>query len=375
MGETISYPANSVVWLLDAVDQISLPTSMFQSMVCSSGMKVVRTLFLGATDHKLQPESIKGERVLWSEWPGIRSLVVRDNESGAIVMASQGNERLNVSVAAFDLGATDKVLSELRKAFPPSPIRTDLSLPITFWHSGASGTVMTVRKLDVACWSELERNYSGATKTKLRPLMGEFKPSRHNGQLLLWHGEPGTGKTWAIRALAWAWKSWCRFEYVIDPDQLLQRGDYLMEVLLGPNLEESEDSTEVREAAKREKWRLLILEDSGEMMGIDAKKFLGQGLSRLLNISDGILGQGTKTMILITTNEELGKLNGAITRPGRCFSEIGFERFDADEANTWLRHAECLTRVESTRSLSQLYAIANGVSRERSSKKIGFCNK
>ena len=30
------------------------------------------------------------------------------------------------------------------------------------------------------------------------------------------------------------------------------------------------------------------------MMRVDAKKSLGQGLSRLLNISDGILGQGTE---------------------------------------------------------------------------------
>jgi len=35
-------------------------------------------------------------------------------------------------------------------------------------------------------------------------------------------------------------------------------------------------------------------------------------------------------MILITTNEEIGKLNNALTRPGRCFSEIGFERFGVD---------------------------------------------
>jgi len=54
------------------------------------------------------------------------------------------------------------------------------------------------------------------------------------------------------------------------------------------------------------------------MMGADAKSQVGQGLSRLLNVSDGILGQGTKIMILVTTNENLGKLNPAVMRPGRC---------------------------------------------------------
>jgi hypothetical protein len=77
-------------------------------------------------------------------------------------------------------------------------------------------------------------------------------------------------------------------------------------------------------------------------------------------------------MILITTNEELGKLSSAITRPGRCFSEIGFERFSAAEANLWLRTAGCDSRVESARSLSELYAIANGVSNDQTVRKIGF---
>lgn len=373
MGETNSYPASTVAWHLDADDQHGLPTAVFQSMVCASGMKVVRRIDLDASDGKLQPDSIKGERILWSEYLEYRSLVVRDNETGAIVMASQGYGSFDVSVAASDLAVTDKILSDLRKAFPPSPIGTEPVLPLTFWHHGSNGPVTTARKIEVASWTEVERNYSGATKSKLGPLIEKFEPSRHNGQLLLWHGEAGTGKTWAIRALAWAWKSWCRFEYVIDPDQLLERGDYLMEVLLKrTHRESSEVSTEFRDPSQPEKWRLLILEDSGELMRIDAKKTLGQGLSRLLNISDGILGQGTRTMILITTNEDIGKLNSAITRPGRCFSEIGFERFSAAEANSWLRTAGCDSRVESARSLSELYAIANGMSHDQTARKIGF---
>jgi hypothetical protein len=373
VGEANSYPAGNVIWHLDADDQHGLPTAVFQSMVCASGMKVVRRIDLDASDGQLQPDSLKGERILWSEYLEFRSLVVRDNDTGAIVMASQGYGSFDVSVAASDLAVTDKIVSDLRKAFPPSPIGTEPVLPLAFWHLAKSGPVMSFRKIEVASWDEVEKNYSSVTKSKLGSLIREFKPSRHNGQLLLWHGEPGTGKTWAIRALAWAWKSWCSFEYVIDPDQLLERGDYLVEVLLKRTHRESpEVSTEFQDPSKPEKWRLLILEDSGELMSVDAKRTLGQGLSRLLNISDGILGQGTKTMILITTNENFGKLNSAITRPGRCFSEIGFERLSAAEANSWLSDAGCGNRVDGARTLSELYAIANGLSREEPAPKIGF---
>jgi hypothetical protein len=116
----------------------------------------------------------------------------------------------------------------------------------------------------------------------------------------------------------------------------------------------------------------LVLEDSGEMIGIDAKNRLGQGLSRLLNVSDGILGQGTKIMILITTNEDLGKLNRAIMRPGRCFSETEFRRFEAEEAIQWLRSSGCDHLVEGSRTLSELFATANGRRYDPQTAKVGF---
>src|SRR5260370_25631850 len=117
--------------------------------------------------------------------------------------------------------------------------------------------------------------------------MEELKAARENGQLRLWHGEPGTGKTWAIRALAWAWKSWCRFEYVIDPDQLLERGDYLMEVLVKRTHHESpEIAPEFHDSSQPAKWRLPIFSASAEVDSTDAKRTLGPSLSSLLDHPD-----------------------------------------------------------------------------------------
>jgi hypothetical protein len=28
----------------------------------------------------------------------------------------------------------------------------------------------------------------------------------------------GTGKTFGLRALAWEWREWCDFHYIVDPD-------------------------------------------------------------------------------------------------------------------------------------------------------------
>ena len=77
--------------------------------------------------------------------------------------------------------------------------------------------------------------------------MDGFRPGA-GGRLILWHGEPGTGKTSAIRAWARAWKSWCSIEFITDPDAFFGKSGYMMSVLLGDGDDEDE------------KWRLLVLE-------------------------------------------------------------------------------------------------------------------
>ena len=77
-----------------------------------------------------------------------------------------------------------------------------------------------------------------------------------------------------------------------------------------------EDANEDNES----KWRILILEDTGELLAADAKAQAGQGLSRLLNVVDGIIGQGLRVLVLVTTNDELHQLHPAVARPGRCLA-------------------------------------------------------
>src|SRR5580765_1026861 len=104
----------------------------------------------------------------------------------------------------------------------------------------------------------------------------------------------------------------------------------MMEVLL------REDEHGVEEDEQPPKWRLLILEDTGELLAADAKEQAGQGLSRLLNVVDGIIGQGLRVLVLVTTNEPLTRLHPAISRPGRCAAKIEFGPFSAAEAEAWL---------------------------------------
>jgi hypothetical protein len=125
------------------------------------------------------------------------------------------------------------------------------------------------------------------------------------------------------------------------------------------------------EANDDERWRLLVLEDTGELLVADAKERVGQGLSRFLNLVDGLIGQGLRTMVLVTTNESVGRLHPAVSRPGRCMATVEFGPLSALEANRWLAERTD-ARVSTTTTLAELYAIASGQERSGGEPGVAF---
>ena len=100
-----------------------------------------------------------------------------------------------------------------------------------------------------------------------------------------------------------------------------------------------------------------MVEDCDELISGDAKAATGQALSRLLNLTDGLLGQGRDVLVAITTNEPLAALHPAVVRPGRCLAQIEVGRLSAAEATAWLGGPE---EVAGGATLAELYALRDG---------------
>lgn len=268
-----------------------------------------------------------------------------------------GHGLLQVSVAGPSRRASLSAVDALREDLGTSEPR-GRHVPVTFWYWAGAAAEAHRREIAVEPWDEVRSNYARRTRERLDELVRMDAPTSA-GRLLLWHGPPGTGKTFAIRALAWEWRTWADVHYVTDPEVMFgTQSGYLADVLLDPD--------------ETKRWRVLVLEDTGELVGLDAKERAGQGLSRLLNLMDGLLGQGVPVLALVTTNEPVAAMHPAVTRPGRALAVVEFPELTSEEARTWLSDRGHEARRSEARTIAELFATVEGRSVAPRRPRVGF---
>jgi hypothetical protein len=144
-------------------------------------------------------------------------------------------------------------------------------------------------------------------------LLKGFYASKSN--LLMFIGEWGTGKSSLVRSLLNYTKS---NVYLIDN----------LDIYNDPN-KFAAVSAMLMEAAAEEPIT-IILEEADSILG--KKSAENTALSRLLSMSDGVVNSNMKFVICANV-ESISKIDPSLTRPGRSYRTIVFERLNPDQAN------------------------------------------
>lgn len=343
-----------------------LPRALFLREVLERGHAVVASAHAEREGQELETEEMLavGEFLQLSlDRKGVREALLRaGGEHPVLLRRSFG--AINVSVATAEPASARSLAESIAADMRVEPKPRDPRVPVAFWSGAGDGFLGEARprwrRLALPSFGEIADNYSAPVRARLAALFTHSSGERLPGRLALWHGSPGTGKTWALRALGREWSEWCDLHYVTDPERMLG-GDtsYMLSVLAGASDPEPLDE-ELGEPSRRgergERWRLIVLEDAGELLGIAAPSEVGRGFARLLNITDGLLGQGSRALVLVTTNEPLGRLHPAALRPGRAMATVEFTPLTAVEAGDWLAARGCDAARDSPATIAELHA-------------------
>jgi len=139
--------------------------------------------------------------------------------------------------------------------------------------------------------------------------------------LILFHGEPGTGKTQFIRMLLEKLTSQNKSILYAPPSLSAQLTEpHMIEFISDWVIDEERDC-------------ILLIEDAEPLLETRNGDGRSTGISNLLNITDGILNDMLGLMVIATFNTDIAKIDSALLRPQRLIARKEFNklRFDQGE--------------------------------------------
>ena len=171
--------------------------------------------------------------------------------------------------------------------------------------------------------------------------------------IIVLYGDHGTGKTTYIKSLT---KQIPEKDILFIPPSM---AEMLSEPSIIPFLMDHRNS-------------ILIIEDAEKVIGNRKGNASSAGVSNILNLTDGILGDCLNIQVIATCNIPKEQIDPALLRKGRLICEHRFDKLSIEETNILLKHLNKDIISNEGLSLADIYNIEIEMYRSAEPKRIGF---
>ena len=183
---------------------------------------------------------------------------------------------------------------------------------------------------------DIQLNYGSKFKAVHEKIISRLNQKKGKGLVLL-HGTPGTGKTHYLKYLA----SKIKDKKVMFIPPFL--ADFITSPEMTPFLIENSNS-------------VLFIEDA-ERVITDRQTGGANGVSNILNITDGILSDILNIQIVATFNMDKAKIDSALLRKGRLIAEHKFDALPIEDTNRLLEHLGKEPNATKPMTLTEIYNV------------------
>ena len=254
---------------------------------------------------------------------------------------------LSVNVYYQDFKDINKKIEEIKKYINKPKYVSKIHLIVKAGYGGFTLNDFNVKKVKV----DVGLNYGEEFEKKHKMIMSSLKDLNKTGLIML-HGLPGTGKSTYIKYLT----SKLKKKFIFFPS----------------NMAEDLTSPSFIDFMINQKDSILVIEDAEKLIR-PRESFSSNGISNLLNVTDGILGDIMKLKIIATHNTKKEQIDDALMRKGRLIVEHEFGKLPSNSVEKLFKHLKIEHTKEDIKemTLTDVYNFKEESFIKKSSK-IGF---
>lgn len=207
----------------------------------------------------------------------------------------------------------DEIIEALIKTgiYTPNPKSDEGRVYMRYAFPSAEGVRFHYRDFKASPLDIIRKNYTVEVQEQVDVLLDRVGEAESG--LIILNGPPGTGKTHLIRSILSEVRGKRSGMICVPPMTFLSNLSLLVQAI------SSESSS------------MVVFEDLGDVITTSSSAEHVDIFSNLLNVTDGLLSLLNDSIIILSFNTDLDKINPAVLRPGRCLGQIEIKELPVEQ--------------------------------------------